>query len=147
MKATLEIVTDRPELWKDSDPVRPELGVAYKTYPGRDVFGLKDENGEYVAFCCIARCWSVPADIVSLSTLTFPHGTVCVPYTVWSLRRGAGRAIINELLDYVKKSEENILRVVTLSPNTVMARKFHENNGAKEIATNIVTANFEYKLG
>jgi len=147
MKATLEIVTDKPELWKDSDPVRPELGVAYKTYPGRDVFGLKDENGEYVAFCCIARCWSVPRDIVSLSNLTFHEGTVCVPYTVWSLRRGSGKAIINALLDYVKNSEDNILRVVTLSPNSVMARNFHLRNGAKEIATNIVTANFEYQLG
>ena len=50
MKYEIEIVSDRPDLWKDGDPVRPELGVSYKTYPGRQVYGLKDESGEHVAF-------------------------------------------------------------------------------------------------
>ena len=143
---TLEIVTNNPSLWKDGDPVRPELGVSYKTYPGRDVFGLRDESGVYVAFCCVARTLGVPWDIMSLSNFTSADGTVCVPYTVWSMRKGAGRAIINSLVDYVKGSEEKINRIVTLSPRTDMARNFHLRNGAEEIATHVVTANFEYKL-
>ena len=60
MKYEIEIVSDKPNLWKDGDPVRPELGVSYKTYPGRQVYGLKDESGEHVAFCCVARTWGRP---------------------------------------------------------------------------------------
>ena len=37
-------------------------------------------------------------------------------------------------------------RVVTLSPLTDMARRFHLKNGAKEIATGLVAANFEYPV-
>ncbi len=146
MKYEIEIVSDRPDLWKDGDPVRPELGVAYKTYPGRHVYGLKDESGEYIAFCCVARTWDVPQDIMSLSSLTSVDGSIFVPYTVWSLRRGAGKAIINELLCKVREDNLGIKRVVTLSPQTEMARRFHLRNGAKEVSSNIVTVNFEYPV-
>jgi hypothetical protein len=146
MKYSLEVVSDKPDLWKDGDPVRPMLGVTYKTYPGREVFGLRDESGEYVSFCCVARTWDVPVDIISLSRLTSEDGSVCVPYTVWSLRKGAGRSIIKELLKMLSSSELGIKRVVTLSPKTEMARKFHLKNGAREISVNVVTANFEYDL-
>ena len=146
MKYSLEVVSDKPDLWKDGDPVRPELGVSYKTYPGRKVFGLRNEEGEYVSFCCVARTWDVPVDVMSLSSLTSEDGTVCVPYTVWSLRKGAGRAIIKELLKMLSSSEQGIKRVVTLSPKTEMARRFHLRNGAREVGMNVVTANFEYDL-
>ena len=146
MKYEIEIVSDRPHLWKDGDPVRPELGVAYKTYPGRQVYGLKDESGKHVAFCCVARTWDVPQDIMSLSNLTSEDGSIYVPYTVWSLRRGAGKAIINELLKLTRESAQGIKRVVTLSPRTEMARKFHLRNGAKEVSSSVVTVNFEYPI-
>ena len=146
MKYEIEIVSDRPDLWKDSDPVRPELGVSYKTYPGRTVYGLRDENGEHVAFCCVARTWGVPQDIVSLSNLTSEDGSIFVPYTVWSLRRGAGKAIINELLHQVREDDLGIKRVVTLSPQTEMARRFHLKNGAREVSSNAATVNFEYPI-
>ena len=146
MNYTLDIVTEKPDLWKDGDPVRPELGVSFKTYPGREVFGLRNESGEYVAFCCVARTLQVPWDIMSLSNFTANDGTVYVPYTVWSLKKGSGKAIINALLDKVRDSEEDIRRVVTLSPRTDMARNFHLRNGAKEIAVHVVTANFEYEI-
>lgn len=146
MKYKIEVVSDKPGLWKHGDPVRPELGVAYKTYPGREVYGLKDESGEHVAFCCVARTWDVPKDIMSLSSLTSEDGKICVPYTVWSLRRGAGKAIINELLRLVRESETGIERVVTLSPRTEMARKFHLKNGARIVSSGIVAVNFEYSI-
>ena len=146
MKYTIEIVSDRPDLWKDGDPVRPELGVSYKTYPGRAVYGLKNEDGEHVAFCCVARTWDVPQDIMSLSSLTSEDGSVYVPYTVWSLRRGAGKTIINELLRLVRENDLGIKRVVTLSPRTEMARNFQLRNGAKEVSSSVVTVNFEYPI-
>ena len=147
MKNTiLEDVTFMPDLWRSKDPVRPNLGVSFKTYPGRRVFGLKADDGEYVAFCCIARAWDVPTDIMSLSDFTSEEGTVCVPYTVWSHRRGAGKTIINALIKHIREASLGIKRVVTLSPRTEMARNFHLRNGAKEISVNVVTANFEYSI-
>ena len=146
MNYTLENVTSKPHLWENSDPVRPELGVAYKTYPGRLVFGLRDENNEYVAFCCVARSLDVPWDIMSLSNFTSQDGTIYVPYTVWSLKKGAGRTIINELLRLVREADSGVSRVVTLSPKTEMAKNFHMRNGAREISSSVVTVNFEYPV-
>ncbi len=142
----LENVTVKPDLWRSGDPVRPNLGVSFKTYPGREVFALRDPDGVYVAFCCVARTHAIPVDIMTLSSYTLKDGKICVPYTVWSLRKGAGRAIINALLEFISNKEKTINRVVTLSPRTKMARNFHLRNGAKEIKTNIVTANFEYEV-
>ena len=141
----LEVVTNRPELWKDGDPVRPDLGVSYKTFPGREVFGLRSETGSYDAFCCVAKTLAVPSDVMSLSGLTAEDGTIWVPYTVWSLKRGAGRTIIKKIME-LARSTGQVSRIVTLSPNNEMARKFHLRNGAKEIATYVVTANFEYTV-
>lgn len=141
----LEVVTNRPELWKDGDPVRPDLGVSYKTYPGREVFGLISEAGSYDAFCCVAKTLAVPSDVMGLSGLTAEDGTIWVPYTVWSLKRGAGKTIIKKILE-LARSTGQVSRIVTLSPNNDMARKFHLRNGAKEIATYVVTANFEYTV-
>jgi len=146
MKYIIEIVNDRPELWRDGDPVRPELGVSYKTYPGRKVYGLRSEDGNYVAFCCVARTWEVPQDIMGLSRLTSEEGSVYVPYSVWSLRRGAGKIIINELLRIAREGDLGIKRVVTLSPTTEMARNFHIRNGAYEISSTTAIVNFEYPI-
>ena len=141
----LEVVTNRPELWKDGDPVRPDLGVSYKTFPGREVFGLRSETGSYDALCCVAKTLAVHSDVMSLSGLTAEDGTIWVPYTVWSLKRGAGRTIIKKIME-LARSTGQVSRIVTLSPNNEMARKFHLRNGAKEIATYVVTANFEYTV-
>ena len=145
MNYTLENVTCDPELWKSGDPVRPELGVGFKSAPGRTVYGLKTEGGSYAAFCCVARTTHVPKDIMELSNYTSMTGDILVPYTVWSLQKGAGRAIIKQLIDTVSRNS-SAQRVVTLSPLTEMARKFHLRNGASEISRNIVTANFEYPV-
>ena len=145
MNYTLENVTCQPELWRSGDPVRPELGVSFKSAPGRTVYGLKAEDGSYVAFCCVARTSRVPADIMELSGFTSLAGDILVPYTVWSLQKGAGRAIIKQLLNTVCQSSL-AQRVVTLSPLTEMARKFHLRNGATEVSRNIATANFEYPV-
>ena len=144
-ECVLENVTLLPELWQEGDPVRPELNVRFKSAEGRTVYGLKTFEGEYVAFCCVARTTDVPKDIMELSDFTSLTGDVLVPYTVWSLRRGAGKTIIKLLLEKVTK--QNLARrVVTLSPTTDMARSFHLRNGATEISRNIVTANFEYPV-
>ena len=44
------------------------------------------------------------------------------------------------------KKTNHLNRLITLSPLTEMARKFHLNNGAEEVSVNDDTQNFEYKL-
>ena len=70
---------------------------------------------------------------------------IAIAYTVWSRKRGAGREIINKILEYANTN--NIERVVTLSPLTPMATHFHIRNGAKQISINDTSQNFEYKVG
>ena len=71
-------------------------------------------------------------------------GNIAIAYTVWSRKKGAGREIINKLGEWSKQN--NIERLVTLSPLTSMATHFHISNGAKQIHINDQTQNFEYKL-
>ena len=44
------------------------------------------------------------------------------------------------------KDSNHLSRLVTLSPLTDMARKFHLKNGAKEVQVNLTTQNFEYDI-
>ena len=146
MPNTLHYVTDTPELWSTSDPVRPNLGVDFKTAPGRGVFGLQDEEGNWKAFMCFARTTKVPKDVRELESLTDTSGSICIPYTVWSHVKGAGREIISQVLELVRTTDLGIKRVVTLSPITEMARRFHLRNGAMILCSNESTINFEYPL-
>ena len=145
MIRTLEEVTLSPELWSGLDPVRPELGPDFKTAPGRGVYGLRGDDGVWKAFLCYARTTVVPTTVEELSALTNPDGNIMIPYTVWSLERGAGKEIISQVLAMTKKLGD-IARVVTLSPLTTMARKFHLKNNAVELRVNEQTVNFEYKV-
>ena len=60
-------------------------------------------------------------------------------------KRGGGRLIVKEVFKKIKKTN-HLNRLVTLSPLTDMARKFHLSNGAIEIGVNETTQNFEYKM-
>jgi hypothetical protein len=90
----------------------------------------------------------VPA---SESDLFFDTGAydVAVFYTVWSYPRsitGAGRKLINKCVNHIRWFRPFVKRVVTLSPKTEMARRFHISNGAFEFRENETTINYEYKI-
>ncbi len=137
-------VTGKPELWEGKDPVRPWLSSYFRTSFGRKVYSLfNKEEDEHAAFLCLARTSGVPEDEADLKSLSDPNGKVAVPYTVWSYRSGAGREIVNRVLE-VAKEDDSIERVVTLSPVTAMAKNFHIKNGAVEIKRNVASVNFEY---
>ena len=53
--------------------------------------------------------------------------------------------MVNEVYKMIKDSN-HLSRLVTLSPLTDMARKFHLKNGAKEVQVNLTTQNFEYDI-
>ena len=71
-------------------------------------------------------------------------GKIAVAYTVWSKKKGGGKLIVKEVYKMIKKSN-HLNRLVTLSPLTDMATKFHLRNGAKLVRVNEDTQNFEYK--
>ena len=73
------------------------------------------------------------------------QGKIAVAYTVWSPKKGGGRMIVNEVHKMIKDSS-HLTRLVTLSPLTQMAEKFHLRNGAKLLQKNLWSQNFEYSL-
>ena len=130
------------------DPVRPELDLDWRLSADRKIFGLK-YNTEIEAIVCIAYTNEVPTTVKELDYMSQAAcqdnqtGSIAVAYTVWYRKRGAGREIINKLLEFVKE-KPFIKRLVTLSPLTPMATHFHMKNGAKLISINSTTQNFEY---
>ena len=131
------------------DPVRPELDLEFRLGTGRTVYALT-EDGEYKAAICLAYCNDVPTtvkelDKLSQATINGTHSSIAVAYTVWSKKPRAGRKIIMDLIEIIKK-DDTIRRVVTLSPKTAMAKKFHLNNGAFVLQLNTETDNYEYPI-
>ena len=60
-------------------------------------------------------------------------------------KKGGGKLIVKEVFKKIKKSN-HLNRLVTLSPLTEMATKFHTRNGAKLLQINETTQNFEYRI-
>ena len=130
------------------DPVRPELTLGWRITNGRKIFGLKYDD-EIEGIMCIAFTNDVPSSIKELDIMSeLAHlkneKKIAIAYTVWSRKKGAGKEIVNKILEYAKKNK--IERVITLSPLTPVATHFHIRNGAKQININEVTQNFEYEI-
>ena len=71
-------------------------------------------------------------------------GKIAIAYTVWS-KKGGGKLIVKEVFKKIKRSN-HLNRLITLSPLTDMAYKFHIKNNAKLIRVNETTQNFEYQV-
>ena len=137
------------------DPVRPELDNDFRTGYGRKIFGVKYKK-EIHAVMCFAYTNQIPTSVEELekmSTDAFLQSTmrgqnvgkIAIAYTVWSKKKGGGKLIVKEVYKKIKKSN-HLNRLVTLSPLTETASKFHTRNGAKLIQVNKTTQNFEYKV-
>ena len=130
------------------DPVRPDLTLGWRISHGRKIFGLKYDN-EIEGIICLAFTNDIPISVKELDMMSeLAHikeeKSIAIAYTVWSRKRGAGKEIINKVLEYARLN--GIQRVVTLSPLTPMATHFHIRNGAKQLNINEDTQNFEYGL-
>ena len=137
------------------DPVRPELSNEFRTSFGRKIYGVKYQD-EIHAVMCFAFTNKIPKTVDELDLLSkdaflqSAHrdqnvGKIAIAYTVWSKKKGGGKLIVKEVYKMIKKSN-HLNRLVTLSPLTEMARKFHLRNGAVELQVNDETQNFEYKV-
>ncbi|MDB3981904.1 hypothetical protein N9419_00415 [Candidatus Pelagibacter sp.] len=137
------------------DPVRPELDNDFRTGYGRKIYGVK-YKGEIHAVMCFAYTNKIPTSVEELEKLSTDAflqsamrdqniGQIAIAYTVWSKKKGGGKLIVKEVFKKIKKSN-HLNRLVTLSPLTEMATKFHSRNGAKLLQINDTTQNFEYKV-
>jgi len=137
------------------DPVRPELDNDFRTGYGRKIYGVKYKE-EIYAIMCFAYTNEIPKNVNELQKLSTDAflqsalrdqnvGKIAIAYTVWSKKKGGGKLIVKEVFKKIKKSN-HLNRLVTLSPLTEMATKFHEKNGAKLLQINETTQNFEYKV-
>jgi len=137
------------------DPVRPELDNVFRRSYGRKIFGVKFKN-EIHAVMCFAYTNQIPKNVEQLDK--FSHdaylqsaqrdqniGQVAIAYTVWSKKKGGGKLIVKEVYKKIKQSN-HLNRLVTLSPLTEMATRFHSGNGAKLLQVNETSQNFEYEI-
>ena len=134
------------EINPEDDPVRPELDNNFRTSRGRKIFGLK-YNNEIEGVVCLAFTNELPATVKELDLMSIDEkdSQIAIAYTLWSLKKGAGKKIMKELLKYMKNNH-NIDSIMTLSPLTPVATHYHIRNGAKLIKINPTTQNFEYKF-
>ena len=137
------------------DPVRPELNVSFRRSYGRKIYGVKYKK-EIHAVMCFAYTNEIPKNVEELDKfsqdahLQSTHrgqnvGQIAIAYTVWSKKKGGGKLIVKEVYKKIKKSN-HLNRLVTLSPLTKMATKFHTKNGAKLLQINETSQNFEYQV-
>ena len=137
------------------DPVRPELDIVFRRSYGRKIYGVQYKKKIY-AIMCFGFTNDIPRNIKELDLMTRDAylrsaqrdqyiGNIAIAYTVWSKKKGGGKLIVNEVFKMIKKSN-HLSRLITLSPLTEMARKFHLSNGAIEIRVNEKTRNFEYEI-
>ena len=140
----------------NEDPVRPELDLEFRTSYGRKIYGIKDNSGEVAAIMCFAFTDKVPISVEEMDILSRDaamqavhragqQGSIAIAYTVWAKQKGGGKHIVNEVYKMIKKSS-HLNRLVTLSPLTKMAERFHLKNGAKLLQINETTQNFEYDI-
>ena len=95
------------------------------------------------AFICLAFVDKVP--VSEIEVFGSKVGNIAVAYTVWSLKKGLGRKIIFETQKCIQDTYR-FSRLVTLSPKTEMAHKFHIKNGAVVLQKNRLSINYEYIL-
>jgi hypothetical protein len=129
------------------DPVRPHIPAQKRIQGNRKVFYLANEDNDVLAMICLAFTDGVATTELELNRyMIFKGTTVCMFYTLWSYAPGAGRELALNIVDYVKNNFSHVKRIVTLSPKTEMARRFHLKNGAFELQVNAETINFEYPI-
>jgi hypothetical protein len=142
---TIKTITDQLYALLTDDPVRPTIPHLDRVGENKDIFVLRDSNNEIKATTCVSYQRTVPTKESELFEKC-DNPNIAVFYTIWSYAPGAGRQLIFDAVEYIKQSNRNIERFVTLSPKTDMARRFHTKNGAIVFRDNPETVNYEYRV-
>ena len=132
------------EIIKD-DPVRPEIPIDHRINETAEIYALWDPTG-LGAVTCVSYTDGIPASVEEMYSLGSPFPDTAVFYTIWSYAPGAGRELINQAAHGVQNQHSSIKNIVTLSPKTEMAERFHLKNGAWRYRENNDTINYAYQL-
>jgi hypothetical protein len=124
------------------DPVRPHIPLEQRINDAAEILILK-AGEEILAATCMQWLKDIPEDEQDLIDMG-KDKEVAVFYTIWSYSPGAGQALIKAAAEWLLKDYKDIKNIVTLSPQTEMARKFHHKNGAKTLRENETSVNYEY---
>jgi hypothetical protein len=124
------------------DPVRPHIPLEQRVNDAAEILMLKAED-EVLAVTCMQWLKDIPESEQDLIDLPKDH-EVAVFYTIWSYAPGAGQQLIKEAAAWLKDEYKNIKAIVTLSPQTEMARRFHTKNGADTYRQNETSVNYRY---
>ena len=150
----MELIDAVTDFSIEKDIVRPEYDVEFRISEDREVFAWGRSLVPYQVYsslCCVAYTHEIPINMNQLTEYSINHspyrGDIAVAYTVWNCSdtKGSGRSLILALQKHFKQ-DTRIQRLVTLSPLTEMAKKFHLSNGATLLSTNPESYNFEYEI-
>lgn len=124
------------------DPVRPHIPLEQRVNDLAEILILK-AGEEILAATCVQFLNEIPEDEEDLVTLANSHN-VAVFYTIWSYKPGAGATLLKQAAEWVKSEYKDIKSIVTLSPQTEMAKRFHTKNGATTFRQNQSSVNYQY---
>ena len=123
------------------DPVRPNIFQIERILGNKEVVALLQDDIP-LAVICISYQDFIPKTEDELISSDYP--TVAIFYTIWSYKPGAGKRLLFKIKNYIKENKPEIKRLITLSPQTFTAGRFHTSNGAKILRVNDNSVNYEY---
>lgn len=136
-----ELTDPLASLIKD-DPVRPHIPLEQRINDAAEILILK--AGEQVlAATCMQWLADIPQDEQDLISMGHEHN-VAVFYTIWSYSPGAGARLLKQAAEWLLRDHPGIEAIVTLSPQTEMAKRFHHKNGAVTLRQNPTSVNYQY---
>ena len=124
------------------DPVRPHIPLEQRINDAAEILILR-AGEEILAATCMQWLKDVPEDEQDLIDMAKDRN-IAVFYTIWSYSPGAGAALLQQAAKWLREEFKDITGIVTLSPQTPMAERFHLKNGAKIRRQNETTVNYEY---
>ena len=124
------------------DPVRPHIPLSQRINDAAEILILK-AGEEILAATCMQWLSTIPTTEEDLITMG-KDKRVAVFYTIWSYSPGAGASLLKQAAEWLLKDYPTIKSIVTLSPQTEMAKRFHMKNGATVHRTNETSVNYKY---
>jgi hypothetical protein len=124
------------------DPVRPHIPLEQRINDAAEILILK-AGEEILAATCLQWLSNIPEDEQDLVDMEKTKDTA-VFYTIWSYKPGAGAELIKKAAEWILKEYDGVKDIVTLSPQTEMARRFHLKNGASVHKENATSVNYQY---
>ena len=124
------------------DPVRPHIPLEQRINDAAEILILR-AGEEILAATCMQWLKDVPEDEQDLIDMAKDRN-IAVFYTIWSYSPGAGATLLQQAAKWLKEEFKDMQGIVTLSPPTNMAERFHLKNGAKIRRQNETTVNYEY---